>query len=141
VISPCEVMPVQIGLTDCRRILLDGQRFTSQDYERLHSVCLSWLDEAVKKSVANHKVIVSHHCPTYRFVDPRFVESNIQSAFCVDLDSFIAGQNIDKWIYGHTHYNGGTGVRIGNTLMLTNQLGYVKYGEHTSFKKDACILL
>ena len=36
------------------------------------------------------------------------------------------------WIYGHHHQNT-LPFKIGETTMLTNQLGYVRSGEHTSF--------
>ena len=100
---------------------------------------MNWLTEAVAKSVAKHKVVVTHHCPTKRFVDPRFPGSTINSAFCVDLDRFIEQAGIENWIYGHTHYNGGNDNIIGNTRLHCNQLGYVRHGENKSFNPKAVI--
>jgi Icc-related predicted phosphoesterase len=138
--SPIEIaqlMPVQMGVSDCYRILYDGHRFTSQDYETVHRRCLSWLKTALEKSSAKHKIIVTHHCPTDRFRDPRFIESTINSAFVVRLDDFVEQSRADYWIFGHTHYNGGESL-IGETRLLCNQLGYVYHGEHHSFKIGAC---
>ena len=42
------------------------------------------------------------------------------------------------WIYGHHHVNVPE-FTIGNTKMLTNQLGYVIHNEHHSFKNDKII--
>jgi hypothetical protein len=36
------------------------------------------------------------------------------------------------WIYGHTHFNTPE-FKIGNTGILTNQLGYVSHSEHLAF--------
>ncbi|MBP1615223.1 MAG: hypothetical protein H6Q13_2671 [Bacteroidetes bacterium] len=139
VIKKEELMSVQMGLSDCRFIILHEKRMTSSDYSFLHDNCKSWLEKALRVSTANHKIVVSHHCPTERFKDPRFIESTINSAFVVDMEQFIKESDIDCWIYGHTHYNGGQDFRIGNTLMKTNQLGYVKYLEHQTFNPSAFI--
>lgn len=51
-----------------------------------------------------------------------------------DMASFIEEHDIDAWIYGHTHYNGGSGTIIPSrnpvgTELLSNQLGYVELDE------------
>jgi hypothetical protein len=63
----------------------------------------------------------------------------LNSAFQVDLDAFIEGSEVDYWIYGHTHFGGGSGSMIGQTKLLSNQLGYVLQNEHLSFDGKACI--
>jgi hypothetical protein len=138
-VSAREQMQVQLGLTDCRRIVYDGRKFNSQDYTPIHRKCFAWLSNATEQSSAKHKIVVTHHCPTLNFKDPRFIESQINSAFCAPLDSFIEQSDIEAWIFGHTHYNGGQGLYIGNTLMLSNQLGYVQFGESKSFANNATI--
>ncbi|MCC8118157.1 MAG: metallophosphoesterase [Bacteroidales bacterium] len=138
-IDPKHIWDVQGGLNDCYRIRYQGRGFNAHDYAKVHSLSLNWLQSALANSQAKRKVVVTHHCPTMRFPDPRFPDSPINSAFCVALDSFVEASKIDYWIYGHTHYNGGNNKKIGNTTLLTNQLGYVKYGEHAAFKSDAFI--
>ncbi|MCC8071395.1 MAG: metallophosphoesterase [Bacteroidales bacterium] len=138
-IEPTHIVPVQMGMTDCYRIKYQGRSFNANDYATLHSQSLSFLQEVLAKSQTKHKVVVTHHCPTLRFADPRFPGSTINSAFCVNLDQMIEDSCIECWIYGHTHYNGGADQMIGSTLMLTNQLGYVKHGEHGAFRKDAVV--
>jgi Icc-related predicted phosphoesterase len=140
VIDIAQLISVQMGVTDCHRIIFNGRRFTSQDYEVVHQQCFSWLKKALEVSSAEHKVIVTHHCPTDRFHDPRFVESSINSAFVVRLDYFIEHSNADYCIFGHTHYNSG-GTTIGKTQMICNQLGYVKYQEHKKFNPEAFICI
>jgi DNA repair exonuclease SbcCD nuclease subunit len=136
-IDIAQLMPVQMGVADCHRIIYDNRRFTSQDYEIIHQHCLAWLKESLSRSLAKRKIIVTHHCPTDRFRDPRFIESTINSAFVVRMDDFVEHSLADYWIFGHTHYNGGKSL-IGKTQLLCNQLGYVHHGEHHSFKADAC---
>lgn len=136
-VSPLEVPAIQMGMMDCRRIKYQGRLFNANDYDTLHKRAVAALQEKLAASTATHKVVVTHHCPTLRFVDPRFVGSTINSAFCADMDKFIEQFSIDYWIYGHTHYNGGDGQFINGTKMLSNQLGYVRHGEAETFKSDA----
>ncbi|MBA3900213.1 MAG: hypothetical protein H0X62_08405, partial [Bacteroidetes bacterium] len=44
----------------------------------------------------------------------------------------------DAWIYGHSHTNT-PAFNIGKTQMLSNQLGYVDYGEHGEFDGERII--
>jgi predicted nucleotidyltransferase len=67
----------------------------------------------------------------------KFKDSKVNGAFTVELGDFIEASDIDFWIYGHSHYN--IDVRIGNTLCISNQLGYVFHNEHHTFRKDAMI--
>ena len=138
-IEPLQIVPVQMGMTDCYRIKYDGGGFNANDYELVYKKCLGWLTEALQKSDAKHKIVVTHHCPTKTLPDPRFPGSTVNSAFCADLDKFIEHHDIYVWIFGHTHYNGGEGEVIGDTRLHTNQLGYVRHSENGTFRHDAII--
>ena len=46
----------------------------------------------------------------------------------MELGDYIANSGIDYWIYGHSHRN--IDAQIGDTQILSNQLGYVFQGEH-----------
>lgn len=141
IIPPAELVAVQMGLTDCHRIKYQGRSFTSQDYEALHQKCVEWLSGALSTSIAKHKVVITHHQPTLCISDPRFTSSPINSAFAVDMDTFIEHCDAEYWIYGHTHYNDGTGSVIGQTKLLCNQLGYVRHNEHNLFSSNATITI
>ena len=51
---------------------------------------------------------------------------------------FYHGYDIGQ-IYGHTHFAGGSGSKIGETTLLCNQLGYVFYGEHRKFDANKVV--
>lgn len=138
-IAPNEIVPVQMGLTDCHRIVYKGRPFCSNDYNEVHRICLDWLRKALSESKAAKKIVVTHHCPTQSFTDSRFVASTVNSAFCANLDRFIEQTQPDFWIFGHTHYNGGNGTTMGKTQLHCNQLGYVKYGENEYFHHNSVI--
>jgi hypothetical protein len=66
--------------------------------------------------------------PTQRCTAEEFRGSEINGAFTVELGDYIADSGIDYWIYGHSHCN--IDAQIGKTKIISNQLGYVSYGEH-----------
>ena len=54
------------------------------------------------------------------------------TAFASEQADLIENSKIDHWIFGHHHYNRAD-FSIGKTIMHTNQLGYVKYGENQGY--------
>ena len=87
--------------------------------------------EAMEHSQATHKIVVTHHVPSFRMLHPKFQGSKANGAFTVELEDYIANSGIDYWIYGHSHTN--IDAMIGNTQCLSNQLGYVFSNEHQGF--------
>lgn len=126
-IPPQEEYFVWRGLNDFRQIKYNGHLITIEDYNKEHEKCLSFLKHAVEESTANHIVVVSHHLPTKVVVAPQHKDSFINSAFSTELSDYIADSRINVWIYGHSHTNIDT--VIGNTRIVSNQLGYVRYQE------------
>lgn len=124
-------------ISDFRRILYGGDLLTFADFNREHRKCLDFIKSAVATSDARHKIVVSHHVPSFRMLCPKFKDSKANGAFIVELEDYIKESGIDFWIYGHSHYN--VNVRIGDTLCVSNQLGYVFNNEHLSFRNDVFI--
>ncbi len=102
-----------------------------------------WLDKALDKSTAKHKVVVTHHCPTLDERYTKYKESLLQTAFMADMEGFVQKHSdIEYWIFGHTHFNDipkGDDARIGNTRILCNQMGYIEWDEMAGFRQDAII--
>lgn len=114
-----------------------GDLLTFADFNREHRKCLDFIKSAVATGDARHKIVVSHHVPSFRMLCPKFKDSKANGAFIVELEDYIKESGIDFWIYGHSHYN--VNVRIGDTLCVSNQLGYVFNNEHFSFRNDVFI--
>ena len=136
-INPLYLWTIQRGMNDFRHGVLDGARFCANDVDSLHRRCLDWLSSALGGSTAKRKVVVTHHCPTMRSEFNGYPGGALNSAFQVDLDSFIETSGVDYWVYGHTHFAGGSGSKIGGTILLCNQLGYVFQNEHLDFDRKA----
>lgn len=56
----------------------------------------------------------------------------LNEAFAVELFSLIESSNVNYWIYGHHNCNV-PAFTIGKTVLLTNQMGYVRNGENEDF--------
>ena len=148
VVPPSRYADVEYGLNDCHQILYEGHRLRSGDFIVLHTKCKAWLAEALEKSKAKTKVVLTHHCPSIsREFDRYDPGSGLFTAFHVDMTEFIAEHDVDHWIFGHTHYNGGSGTVMpsknpNGTRLLCNQLGYIEQNEDRyGFKNDAFIEL
>lgn len=116
------------NVSDFYRIKYDGHRLTADDFNREHEHCLAFIEQAISESDAEKIIVVTHHVPTQLCTAVEFKNSTINGAFTVELGEFIADHRIDYWIYGHSHRN--IKAQIGETLIMSNQLGYVSDNEH-----------
>ncbi|MBN2520365.1 MAG: metallophosphoesterase [Bacteroidales bacterium] len=126
---------IETSVSDFLCISNKNKKFKTSDFNRLHNESLEFLKNTVKNATEK-TVIVTHHLPSSLCNSPAFAKSIINEAFCVDLTNFIENCNAGFWIYGHSHFNQNP-LFLGNTILLTNQLGYVQFNEHKKFRKDA----
>jgi len=123
---------IERGMSDFR-VIKNGQfRFSSSKFNELHKDCVGFLKQELAENHANKTVVVSHHVPTLLNYPEAFKNSVLNNAFTVELFDLIEVSGTDAWIYGHSHVNT-PDFSIGSTRLLTNQLGYVRNNEHTSF--------
>jgi len=131
---------VRAGLNDFHVIRSGDGLLSVMDYNDLHARDLAFIKESVSASKAVRKVVVTHHVPSRLLVAPEFADSVLESAFTVDLTEYIEGSGIDLWVYGHSHKS--IEKTIGTTRMVSNQIGYVPYGEYRkNFSGDRCVVL
>lgn len=124
-------------ISDFHRIMYGKELLTFAEFNREHKNCLEFIQSAIAESNAKHKIVVTHHVPSFKMECPKFADSKANGAFIVELEDYIQSSGIDFWIYGHSHYN--IDVKIGSTMCISNQLGYVFRNEHTTFRHDAHI--
>lgn len=125
------------SVTDFRRILYGEDVLTFADFNREHKRCLGFIKQSVANSTAKHKIVVTHHVPSFQLMSPEFQESRINGAFTVELTDYIATSGIDYWIYGHSHRN--IDKTIGTTRCVCNQFGYAFHNEHLTFDRNKYI--
>ena len=127
-IKPYDAFLTEKNVSDFYRIKYNGHRLTADDFNREHERCLAFIEQAISESDAEKIIVVTHHVPTQLCTAVEFKNSTINGAFTVELGEFIADHRIDYWIYGHSHRN--VKAQIGETLIMSNQLGYVSDNEH-----------
>lgn len=125
-------------MPECGLASFDGRPFAASDYTPGHITCLNWLTAALESSRAVKKVVVTHHCPV-QVEDPRYESNGLSSAFVNPMEDYVAACGASVWAFGHTHYNGARGMKLGDTILVTNQLGYVDKGVCDGF--DETIIL
>jgi predicted phosphodiesterase len=118
-------------VSDFHRIKYRDELLTFAEFNEEHERCFTFIRDAVSKSSALHKIVVTHHVPSFQMQQPKFADSPANGAFMVELSEYIEHSDIEYWIYGHSHYN--KDVTIGKTHCVSNQLGYVFSNEHHSF--------
>jgi predicted phosphodiesterase len=96
-------------------------------FNKEHLSCVDFIKKSVKESCAATKIVLTHHVPSPLVTAEEFKNSSINRAFVADLTEYIAQSDINYWIYGHSHRN--VCKQIGNTQVLSNQLGYVSRQE------------
>lgn len=131
------IWEVFMGMADFRKIRYQGKAFSVDRYNSVHDSCFNFLQNAVKKE--GKKIVITHHLPSYQCNAKEFQGSILNEGFCIDKTDFILKQkDIDYWIYGHSHRNM-PDFKIGQTKMITNQFGYVDYGEQKDFNYEKII--
>ena len=118
-------------VTDFHRIMYGDRILTYSDFNLEHDRCFQFIKKAVEESTAKHKIVVTHHVPSFLLCAPEFEGSELNGAFTVEHEDFIKDSGIDYWIYGHSHRN--IDKVIGSTPCVCNQLGYVFTNEHKTF--------
>ncbi|MBK6263586.1 metallophosphoesterase [Marivirga sp. S37H4] len=116
----------------------DGN-FTPDDYNQLYDEDISFLKNAMSREKEDvTTIVITHHVPTFKNFPEKHKGSKLNEAFATELSDLIKDSAVDYWIHGHNHSNTDP-FKIGETVMLTNQLGYVKMGEHERFSQSKTI--
>ena len=121
------------------RFRSNSQFYTIADYDKCHSICKVFIENELENLENKPSVLVSHHVPYSSQMIPNYpfeYGGVLDSAFHVDLSIWMKKFNIKYCISGHTHVNHNP-ITIHGTTCLTNQLGYVHWGEHTKFNRNA----
>lgn len=126
---------IEQSVSDFDCISKNNRKLKSADFNKLHHESLSFIQQALNNK-KRKSVVVTHHVPSKLCNSQVHNNSPINEAFCVDLTGLIENSDVNFWIYGHSHVNQKP-LYIGNTILLTNQLGYVHSSEYENFKQNA----
>jgi hypothetical protein len=86
-----------------------------------HRHSRDWLRAALAAPHDGPTVVVTHHAPSRRSVNPLYDDPQA-AAYASTLDDLVAASGAALWVHGHTHH--GVDYRVGATRVLSNQRGY-----------------
>jgi predicted phosphohydrolase len=128
---------IERSLNDFNLIKHKGYRFSAEQYNQLHSESLAFIQNELNKK-EEKMAVFTHHCPTFLNYPEQYKGDVLNEAFAVELHDLIEASEIASWVYGHHHTNTPE-FTIGNTKLITNQLGYVQRNEHRLFETNKVI--
>lgn len=131
---------LQRNLNDFHLIHYQDKRFSPDLYHQQHQEALTFLTSTLAPPWTGPTVVVTHHVPTFQHYPPQYKGDILNEAFASELDSLVEGSGAAYWIYGHHHRNVPE-FMIGQTRLVTNQLGYVQYEEHWNFRHQQVLAL
>lgn len=113
----------QAAMNDFRVIRVDPEyrRFRPMDALAIHRRSLDWLAGRLDEPFDGTTVVVTHHAPSLRSVNPPFRDHPATPAYASDLEWLLDGRAA-VWMHGHTHMC--LDYEIGGTRVVANQRGY-----------------
>ncbi len=139
-ISPSYQWQIERGLNDFRLIRHKEFRFSVERFNQLYKESLAFIKAEVKAEKDEKTAVFTHHCPTFFNYPRQYKGSVLNEAFAVELFDLIEASDIACWVFGHHHINVPE-FSVGNTRLVTNQLGYVHLEEHDLFDTKKIIEL
>ena len=131
-ISAANDWMIEKSVSDFTAIRYSNYRFSAPVFNQLHQDSMTFLTSELAIRKDEDLIVVTHHVPTFFNYPTKYKGSTLNEAFGIELFDFIEGSGANYWIYGHHHVNT-PDFAIGDTKLLTNQLGYVQQGEHLLF--------
>jgi len=137
-ISPTNHWQIERSVSDFQVIKFNDFPFCSDQFNLLHEESLSFISRELHLNYTGKTVVATHHVPSFMNYPEKYRGDVLNEAFAVELYDLIEDRGPDFWIFGHHHFNV-PDFMIGKTNLATNQLGYVKYGEHQYFNNIKCL--
>ncbi len=114
-------------LTDFREIRFgDRLPFTPKTANALHRKAIAFLEQelAYQNQAGRSCIVVTHHAPSFKSKAGRRYTLNLDAAFYSNQERLIkANPQIALWAHGHSHAT--CRYRIAETLVVSNQRGYM----------------
>ena len=74
---------------------------TAKDFNALHKTDLEFLQTALAKPTDKQRIVITHHVPTLMHYPEQYKNSNINSAFAVELFDFISNAGAENFLPLH----------------------------------------
>jgi len=87
----------------------------------LHLNHINWLTNTLKQNTQSNFLVVTHHCPLYECLLPKYTNKNL-NYFASNQDELLKMDNIKLWVHGHSHNNNNK-IFLHNKWIVSNQYG------------------
>jgi predicted phosphohydrolase len=134
-IQPQNEWEIEHRMADFKVIRYQKHWFNAHLCSLLHDQSIQFIKNNLAENVDNKTVVVTHHVPTYLHYPEKYKGDILNEGFATEYYDFIESSGPNFWIYGHHHQNT-PDFTIGKTQLITNQLGYLKYGENKGFSLE-----
>jgi len=122
-------------LNDHRLIRNGARLWQPQDALEEHKVSRDWLARELAKADPHTTVVVTHHAPSRRSVQPSYVIDLMTAAFASNLDAMVGKAAL--WVHGHMHAP--ADYDLDGCRVLANPRGYVGIREDRTFIPDLVV--
>lgn len=121
---------MQASMRDAANSMNDYRQIQAQDHSRLlqpadtlrrHQASRAWLSAMLKQPYAGTTVVVTHHAPSPRSIDPAYAGDKLTPAYVSDLEKLMSPA-VQLWIHGHKHVN--FDYRVNGVRVVCNPRGY-----------------
>jgi predicted phosphodiesterase len=116
-------------LNDHRLIANGARRWSPQDGLDEHTASRAWLAKQLKRRSRHPQVVVTHHAPSRRSVQPEYRDDLLTAAFASNLDDLVGKAAL--WVHGHIH--GPSDYVLDDCRVVANPRGYVGLREDGAF--------
>lgn len=126
-----------LRMHDFRRIYLDEEQqrcFTPLDAALLFGRHSAWLEFSLKRPFDGPTVVITHHAPSARSIEPRFEGSPLNACFASRAEHLLDGGRAALWIHGHMHHS--VDYELQGTRVVSNPRGYVVAGANENPRFD-----
>ena len=103
------------------------QHFNPWVFEK-NSKAVSFLS----KTVNSGDVVITHHAPSPRSTNPKYLGSPLNEFFVCDVEGLLETAQPKLWVHGHMHDS--NDYKVGDTRVLNNPFGYACREENKSFQ-------
>lgn len=120
------MMLSMLGMNDYRANRMPGRLLEPMDTARWHLETRKYISGICDRYPDKKIVVVTHHAPSAKSLDSRYVDNALNPCYASDMDGFIINNpNIALWCHGHIHQP--KDYMIDNTRILCNPRGYVAW--------------
>ncbi len=136
--DPLTLNRAGMEIKDHKYITNNGAKLLPEDVYKLHTETAQSLSTQLQADPTK-TVVVTHHAPSLRSIHPYYEDDYIgNGAYVSNLeDIMINNPHVTHWIHGHVHW--AHDYVVGNTRVMSNPRGFVKYERIPGFMIDKCI--